>query len=82
MNFTNPGAVSHNEIMDMYKQYIDKDFSWSNFTIEEQAKVIKAPRSNNLLDTKRVRPTSCGSGPGVLAFIEIEQACLGRRCWH
>ena len=57
MNFTNPGAVSHNEIMDMYKQYIDKDFTWSNFTIEEQAKVIKAPRSNNLLDTQRVCPT-------------------------
>ena len=56
MNFTNPGAVSHNEIMDMYKQYIDKDFTWSNFTIEEQAKVIKAPRSNNLLDTQRVCP--------------------------
>ena len=55
MNFTNPGAISHNEILELYKQYVDKDFSWSNFTIEEQAKVIKAPRSNNLLDTKRVR---------------------------
>ena len=55
MNYTNPGAISHNEIMELYKQYIDPDFSWANFTIEEQAKVIKAPRSNNLLDTARVR---------------------------
>ena len=55
MNYTNPGAVSHNEVLQMYKDYIDPDFSWSNFTVEEQAKVIVAPRSNNLLDTKRVR---------------------------
>lgn len=54
MNFTNPGVVSHNEILQMYKDYIDPEFSWSNFTIEEQAKVIVAPRSNNLLETKRI----------------------------
>ena len=55
MNYTNPGAISHNEILELYKQYVDPDFAWSNFSIEEQAKVIKAARSNNLLDTKRVR---------------------------
>ena len=54
MNYTNPGTVSHNEILQMYRDYIDPDFKWSNFTIEEQAKVIVAARSNNLLDTKRV----------------------------
>eukprot|EP00891_Asterochloris_glomerata_P006703 jgi/Astpho2/6703/Aster-05055 len=54
MNYTNPGAVSHNEVLQMYKDYIDPDFTWSNFTVEEQAKVIVAPRSNNLLDTKRI----------------------------
>lgn len=56
MNFTNPGAISHNEILELYKKYIDPDLTWQNFTVEEQAKVIKAPRSNNLLDTSRVRP--------------------------
>eukprot|EP00879_Flechtneria_rotunda_P009018 GHRR01009443.1.p1 GENE.GHRR01009443.1~~GHRR01009443.1.p1 ORF type:complete len:205 (+),score=45.63 GHRR01009443.1:518-1132(+) len=55
MNFTNPGAISHNEIMELYKEYIDPDFTWSNFTVEEQAKVIVAPRSNNLLDTERIQ---------------------------
>lgn len=44
MNFTNPGAVSHNEILQMYKDYIDPEFTWSNFSVEEQAKVIVAPR--------------------------------------
>ena len=54
MNYTNPGAISHNEVLELYKEYIDPDFCWKNFTIEEQAKVIKAPRSNNLLDTARL----------------------------
>lgn len=54
MNFTNPGAISHNQVLSLYKQYIDPEFSWQNFTVEEQARVIKAPRSNNLLDTTRV----------------------------
>jgi len=54
MNYTNPGAVSHNEILEMYKEYIDPEFTWSNFSVEEQAKVIVAARSNNLLDTTRV----------------------------
>ena len=54
MNYTNPGAISHNEILELYKCYVDGDFAWSNFSVEEQAKVIVAPRSNNLLDTARV----------------------------
>lgn len=54
MNFTNPGAISHNEIMELYKAYVDPGLTWSNFTVEEQAKVIVAPRSNNLLDTARI----------------------------
>ncbi|CAH2036582.1 unnamed protein product [Thlaspi arvense] len=49
-NFTNPGVVSHNEILEMYKSYIEPGFKWSNFTVEEQAKVIVAPRSNNEMD--------------------------------
>lgn len=58
MNYTNPGAISHNEILQLYKEYIDPEFTWKNFTVEEQAKVIVAPRSNNLLDTTRVRPAA------------------------
>ncbi|GAB2236331.1 hypothetical protein Droror1_Dr00028054 [Drosera rotundifolia] len=54
-NFTNPGVVSHNEILDMYKNYIDPDFKWINFTLEEQAKVIVAPRSNNEMDASKLK---------------------------
>lgn len=55
INYTNPGTISHNEILQLYRDYVDKDFSWNNFSVEEQARVIVAPRSNNLLETKRMK---------------------------
>jgi len=51
LNFTNPGSISHNEILEMYKEYVDPEFTWQNFTIEEQNQILKSERSNNLLDT-------------------------------
>uniref|UniRef100_A0A0C9RGY9 UDP-glucose 4,6-dehydratase n=1 Tax=Wollemia nobilis TaxID=56998 RepID=A0A0C9RGY9_9CONI len=54
-NFTNPGVVSHNEILEMYRDYIDPSFKWTNFSLEEQAKVIVAPRSNNELDASKLK---------------------------
>ncbi|KAL8114532.1 bifunctional dTDP-4-dehydrorhamnose 3,5-epimerase/dTDP-4-dehydrorhamnose reductase-like [Apium graveolens] len=54
-NFTNPGVVSHNEILEMYRDYIDPKFTWKNFNLEEQAKVIIAPRSNNELDASKLK---------------------------
>jgi len=53
-NFTNPGVISHNEILSFYKQYIDPQFTWVNFSLEEQSKVLKAARSNNMLDTSKL----------------------------
>ncbi|KAK8812737.1 hypothetical protein WA538_004594, partial [Blastocystis sp. DL] len=37
-NFTNPGVISHNQILELYKKYIDPEFTWKNFSLEEQAK--------------------------------------------
>lgn len=54
-NFTNPGVISHNEILEMYKAYINPGFEWTNFTLEEQAKVIVAPRSNNEMDASKLK---------------------------
>ncbi len=53
-NFTNPGVISHNEVLKLYRDYCDIDFTWKNFTLEEQSKILAAPRSNNMLDTKRL----------------------------
>ncbi|CAL9092596.1 RmlD substrate binding domain [Musa troglodytarum] len=65
-NFTNPGVVSHNEILEMYREYIDPKFTWKNFNLEEQAKVIVAPRSNNELDTTKLK----GEFPELLPIKE------------
>lgn len=53
-NFVNPGTISHNEILDLYKKYIDPKFVYTNFTIEEQNKILKSKRSNNELDTSKL----------------------------
>ena len=41
-------------------------FTWENFTEEEQAEVIKAPRSNNTMCDKKLREAF----PGVLGIKE------------
>ena len=51
INLTNPGLVSHNEILEMYKEIVDNSFTWENFSYDEQMKVLASARSNNYLDT-------------------------------
>lgn len=69
-NYTNPGAISHNQILDLYKKYIDPDFWYDNFTEEEQNKILKAGRSNNTLDTTKIEAAVPGIKP-------IEEAIIG-----
>jgi 3,5-epimerase/4-reductase len=52
-NFTNPGVISHNECLDLYIKYIDPGFTYTNFTVAEQDKILAARRSNNELDTTK-----------------------------
>jgi len=54
INLTNPGIISHNEILEMYRDIIDKDFKWKNFTIKEQDQILKSKRSNNYLNTTKL----------------------------
>tara|TARA_B100000768_G_scaffold176195_2_gene188614 strand:+ start:236 stop:1159 length:924 start_codon:yes stop_codon:yes gene_type:complete len=54
LNLTNPGLISHNEILEMYKEIVDKDFIWKNFSIEEQDKILAGKRSNNFMDTYKL----------------------------
>jgi nucleoside-diphosphate-sugar epimerase len=54
INLTNPGLISHNEILQMYKEIVDPSFTWKNFSQEEQLKILDADRSNNFLDTRKL----------------------------
>lgn len=54
VNLTNPGTISHNEILEMYKEIVDPNFTWSNFSIEEQNAILASKRSNNCLNTEKL----------------------------
>lgn len=54
VNLTNPGLISHNEILDMFKEIVDPTFTYNNFTQEEQRNILAADRSNNYLDTTKL----------------------------
>lgn len=70
-NFTNPGVISHNEVLDLYKKYIDPTYTYKNFSVEEQAKVIVAARSNNELDTTKLMSDM----PEGIVINDIKTAC-------
>ena len=72
MNLTNPGLISHNEILEMYKEIVDPNFTWNNFSQEEQRKILAADRSNNFLDTTRLQTMY----PFILNIKESVRNCL------
>ena len=51
LNLTNPGLVSHNQILTMFKEIVDPEFTWKNFSVEQQNKILASERSNNFLET-------------------------------
>ena len=55
VNLTNPGLITHNEILEMYKEIVDPEFKWENFTIDEQRAILDSGRSNNFLETTRLQ---------------------------
>ncbi|HDY88299.1 MAG TPA: NAD-dependent epimerase/dehydratase family protein [bacterium] len=72
-NFVNPGVISHNQILDLYREYMDHDFTYSNFTVEEQNEILKAKRSNNELDTSKLQrefPTLPSIGESMKTVFE------------
>jgi 3,5-epimerase/4-reductase len=72
INLTNPGVISHNEILTMYKEIVDPNFSWRNFTVDEQNKILLSKRSNNQLDTTKLATWY----PEVLPIKDAIRECL------
>ncbi len=72
INLVNPGLISHNEILEMYKEIVDKDFTWENFSIEEQRQILKADRSNNYLDTTKLITLY----PNIMNIKDSVKKCL------
>ena len=72
LNLTNPGLISHNEILDMFINIVDKDFKYKNFSLEEQSKILDSDRSNNFLDTSKLKKLY----PDVKNIKEYVKDCL------
>ena len=60
INCTNPGTISHNEILQLYKERIIPDLHWVNMSLEEQKHMLAAGRSNNTLNTERLENLAPG----------------------
>lgn len=73
VNMTHPGAISHNEVLELYKKHVDPTYTYKNFTVEEQDKILLSGRSNNLLETKRLKELY----PDVLDIhAAVEKVCI------
>lgn len=72
INLTNPGVISHNEILEMVKEIIDPDFTWQNFSLEEQDKILLSKRSNNMLNTDNLKALY----PDVMSIIDAVRKIL------
>lgn len=72
INLTNPGLITHNRILEMYREIVDPNFEWKNFTIEEQSEILKSERSNNFLETDKLT--------SLYKVDHIEEAV--RKCLH
>ncbi len=53
-NVTNPGAIVHPEILDAYKEIVDPSFSYEQMSMDALGKIIKAGRSNCVLNTDKL----------------------------
>ena len=54
INLTNPGHISHNEILELFKEIVDPSFNWLNMTEKEQNEILACERSNNFLETEKL----------------------------
>jgi dTDP-4-dehydrorhamnose reductase len=53
-NLTNPGAIEHKEILEMYKEIVDPSFSYTLMPLKELEGITKARRSNCVLNTEKL----------------------------
>ncbi len=53
-NMTNPGAIDHREILEMYQELVDPSFKPVFMNLEELGQVTKAARSNCVLNVEKL----------------------------
>ncbi|KAN0033879.1 hypothetical protein ACTFIV_000356 [Dictyostelium citrinum] len=69
-NLVNPGVITHNEVLDLYIKYVDPNFTYKNFSVQEQRKILNCDRSNNQLDSSKLESIYPNQIPDVKVSIE------------
>ena len=53
-NVTNPGSITHDRILTLYKELVDPNFTYEIMSLEALASKVKAGRSNCVLNTEKL----------------------------
>lgn len=77
-NFANPGAISHDEILAMFKRIVRPGFVWENFDEEGLKGVTVAGRSNCVLDVTKLVVKMGEFGVEVPEIRGAYEACFRR----
>lgn len=64
-NLTNPGVISHNEILGLYRVIVDPAKVWENIDVAEQNSMLASRRSNNFLETAKLESAFPGKIPHI-----------------
>lgn len=67
-NVTNPGAVTHAQILDLYKELVDPTFTYSIISTQELDSITKARRSNCVLSTRKIEAEGIKLSPAIDAL--------------
>jgi len=68
-NFVNPGTISAAEIMKMYQEIVDPNHNFEIITGQDLEKIVKARRSNCMLDSTKLSRLGI-SMPGIRIAVE------------
>nr|GMD26457.1 trifunctional UDP-glucose 4,6-dehydratase/UDP-4-keto-6-deoxy-D-glucose 3,5-epimerase/UDP-4-keto-L-rhamnose-reductase RHM1 [Ipomoea batatas] len=71
-DLNHPRVITHNEVLELYKKYVDPGLTWTNFTLEEQRKVLAAPRCNNELNSSKLKlefPELLGVKESIIKYV-------------
>ncbi len=69
-NVTNPGFITHQEILDMYIELVDPNYRYELFSVEEMEKITKAKRSNCGLSVQKLEDEGIHLRPVAQAIRE------------
>ena len=75
-NATNPGVMSHGEMLELYRARVDPCFRWRSFSLQEQAGVLAAGRSNNRLDTTKREAAAAELGEPLPSLREAVEGVM------